>query len=226
MIASRVMNNGSAPDLGVNFKNLRIACGHSRLPTGKSPTVSGARVQIITIKFDNYLIYLTKLNCAQSNCSQYPISQLSTRRHSGAPPPSQANLMLDQQLCFALYSASLAMSKTYKPHLDTLGLTYPQYLVMLVLWEQESLSVSDIGERLFLDSGTLTPLLKRLEASGFVARARDALDERRVLVSLTAEGRQLRKKSIRCPAKCWPPPSAPTKKPCGWRRTCMRCAIV
>jgi len=116
-------------------------------------------------------------------------------------PPSQANLMLDQQLCFALYSASLAMSKTYKPHLDALGLTYPQYLVMLVLWEQEELSVSDIGERLFLDSGTLTPLLKRLETTGYVARARDAQDERRVRVSLTTEGRQLRKKVNPLPSK-------------------------
>jgi DNA-binding MarR family transcriptional regulator len=109
--------------------------------------------------------------------------------------------MLDQQLCFALYSASLAMSKTYKPHLDALGLTYPQYLVMLVLWEQEELSVSDIGERLFLDSGTLTPLLKRLETTGYVARARDAQDERRVRVSLTTEGRQLRKKVNPLPSK-------------------------
>ena len=116
-------------------------------------------------------------------------------------PSSQANLILDQQLCFALYSASLAMSKTYKPHLDALGLTYPQYLVMLVLWEGEMLSVSDIGDRLFLDSGTLTPLLKRLEAAGHVSRIRDAQDERRVLVSLTAQGRQLRKKVTPLPDK-------------------------
>lgn len=116
-------------------------------------------------------------------------------------PNTQANLMLDQQLCFALYSASLAMSKTYKPHLDALGLTYPQYLVMLVLWEHGTVSVSDIGERLYLDSGTLTPLLKRLEISGFVARNRDAQDERRVLVSLTPEGRQLRKKVHPLPNK-------------------------
>ncbi|MBZ4346465.1 MarR family transcriptional regulator, partial [Mycobacterium tuberculosis] len=76
-------------------------------------------------------------------------------------------------LCFALYSASLAMSKVYKPHLDALGLTYPQYLVMLVLWEQDGLTVSEIGERLTLDSGTLTPLLKRLEGAGYLSRLRD-----------------------------------------------------
>jgi len=79
-------------------------------------------------------------------------------------------------LCFALYSTSLAMTKLYKPLLEALGLTYPQYLVMLVLWEQDDVSVSELGERLFLDSGTLTPLLKKLEAMGYVRRRRDAAD--------------------------------------------------
>ena len=108
-------------------------------------------------------------------------------------------LRLDNQLCFALYAASLAMNKAYKPHLGALGLTYPQYLVMLVLWEHSQLTVSEIGEKLFLDSGTLTPLLKRLEASEFVVRQRDASDERRVYVSLTAAGKNLKKKILPLP---------------------------
>ena len=116
---------------------------------------------------------------------------LSAAPHSnaGASPPA---LLLDNQLCFALYSASLAMTKLYKPLLAQLGLTYPQYLVMLVLWEQDGITVSELGERLFLDSGTLTPLLKRLEASGLLTRERDAQDERRVRITLTAPGRTLR----------------------------------
>ena len=108
-------------------------------------------------------------------------------------------LKLDHQLCFALYSASLAMTKLYKPLLDELGLTYPQYLALLVLWEQDGLTVSDLGERLHLDSGTLTPLLKRLEAAGHVSRLRDVQDERRVLIRLTAAGRQLKKRAARIP---------------------------
>ena len=105
--------------------------------------------------------------------------------------PDQA-LQLDNQLCFALYSASLAMTKLYKPLLEPLGLTYPQYLVLLVLWEQDGVAVGALGERLFLDSGTLTPLLKRLESAGLVRRERSVDDERRVLVHLTDEGRALR----------------------------------
>ena len=110
-----------------------------------------------------------------------------------------AGLRLDNQLCFALYSASLAMTKAYKPLLDALGLTYPQYLVMLVLWEHGMLSVSELGERLFLDSGTLTPLLKRMEAGGWLARVRSLEDERRVMVSLTPAGRKLKARAARVP---------------------------
>src|SRR6185295_13316857 len=99
--------------------------------------------------------------------------------------PAAEMLKLDHQLCFALYSSSLAMTKLYKPLLDPLGLTYPQYLAMLVLWEGDAVSVSELGQRLQLDSGTLTPLLKRLEASGWVERERDSADERRVRVHLT-----------------------------------------
>src|SRR3954470_3587338 len=105
-------------------------------------------------------------------------------------------LLLDNQLCFALYSASLAMTKLYKPLLEDLGLTYPQYLVMLVLWERDGLMVSELGERLFLDSGTLTPLLKRLEAAGLIARIRAVEDERRVHISLTAAGRKLKARAM------------------------------
>ncbi len=111
-------------------------------------------------------------------------------------------LLLDKQLCFALYSTSLAMTKAYKPMLDELGLTYPQYLVMLVLWEHEGLTVSELGNRLALDSGTLTPLLKRLESAGLVSRSRDAGDERRVLVALTDKGRKLRQSAVGIPENC------------------------
>ena len=120
-------------------------------------------------------------------------------------PPKQsegnpANLLaLDNQFCFALYSASHAVTRTYKPLLDRLGLTYPQYIVMLVLWEQDDILVKDIGARLFLDSGTLTPLLKRLEANGLVERKRDALDERQVRISLSAAGRALRERATQIP---------------------------
>lgn len=112
--------------------------------------------------------------------------------------PDQA-LRLDNQLCFALYSASLAMTKLYKPLLDELGLTYPQYLALLVLWEQDGVTVSELGERLYLDSGTLTPLLKRMEAAGLLTRLRDATDERRVLIRLTAAGRKLKTRAARLP---------------------------
>ncbi|WP_119964671.1 MarR family winged helix-turn-helix transcriptional regulator [Simplicispira lacusdiani] len=114
--------------------------------------------------------------------------------------PSPPALLLDNQVCFALYSASLAMTKLYKPLLDAIGLTYPQYLVMLVLWERDRITVSELGERLFLDSGTLTPLLKRLEASGLLERQRDAQDERRVRISLTLQGRALRDSAESVPA--------------------------
>ncbi|MBA3773510.1 MAG: MarR family transcriptional regulator [Ramlibacter sp.] len=112
--------------------------------------------------------------------------------------PAQA-LQLDNQLCFALYSASLAMTKLYKPLLDELGLTYPQYLAMLVLWERDGLSVSQLGERLSLDSGTLTPLLKRLEIAGLIARIRAVQDERRVHVTLTTAGRKLKSRAHKIP---------------------------
>ncbi|EPD44006.1 MarR family winged helix-turn-helix transcriptional regulator [Delftia sp. WSY_4] len=116
------------------------------------------------------------------------------------PLDSSELLRLDNQVCFALYSASLAMTKLYKPLLDGIGLTYPQYLVMLVLWERDGLTVSEIGEQLYLDSGTLTPLLKRLEGAGLLERVRDAQDERRVRITLTPQGRALRDAAEKIPA--------------------------
>src|SRR3954470_8192722 len=113
--------------------------------------------------------------------------------------PPESALLLDNQLCFALYSASLAMTKLYKPLLAELGLTYPQYLVMLALWEQDGVAVSQLGERLSLDSGTLTPLLKRLEPAGLVSRIRSVEDERRVHLTLTAAGRKLRARAEKVP---------------------------
>lgn len=104
-------------------------------------------------------------------------------------------LKLSDQLCFAVYSAAHAFNRVYKPHLDRMGLTYPQYLAMLVLWDEDGLAVKAIGGRLGLDSGTLTPLLKRLEAAGLVLRARDPADERSVRVSLTDKGRALEKQA-------------------------------
>lgn len=112
---------------------------------------------------------------------------------------SDQALQLDHQLCFALYSASLAMTKLYKPLLDEMGLTYPQYLVLLALWEQDGQTVSALGQRLYLDSGTLTPLLKRMEAADWLTRLRDTTDERRVLIRLTAAGRQLKARARRIP---------------------------
>jgi DNA-binding MarR family transcriptional regulator len=122
-----------------------------------------------------------------------------TTAPSAADTRTDAWLALDRQLCFALYSASLAMTKVYKPLLAPLGLTYPQYLVMLALWEDDAQSVSALGDRLALDSGTLTPLLKRLEAQGQLSRERDAEDERRVIVRLTPAGRQLKVQARRIP---------------------------
>ena len=110
-------------------------------------------------------------------------------------------LNVDQQMCFALYSASHSMTKVYRPLLNALNLTYPQYLVLLVLWQQDSVTVNTLSERLFLDSGTLTPLLKRLEKNGYLSRHRDAEDERRVFVKLTKLGEQLHEKSQHVPLK-------------------------
>lgn len=113
--------------------------------------------------------------------------------------PEDAHLTLDAQLCFALYSAQLAMGKVYRHHLSALGLTYPQYLVMLVLWESDGLSVGALGERLYLDSATLTPLLKRLQAMGLLQRDRTAADQRQVRLTLTPAGCALRARATGIP---------------------------
>ncbi|HPF71992.1 MAG: MarR family transcriptional regulator [Rhodanobacteraceae bacterium] len=124
--------------------------------------------------------------------------------------PGNAALQLDNQLCFALYAANHAMHRLYRQRLKSLGLTYPQYLVMLVLWEQDDLTVSAIGERLFLDSATLTPLLKRLEQAGLLHRQRDRQDERQVRIQLSPAGRDLREQardvptSVRSAVACSP----------------------
>jgi DNA-binding MarR family transcriptional regulator len=114
-------------------------------------------------------------------------------------PATHLPLMLDNQLCFAVYSTAHAFNRVYKPLLVRLGLTYPQYLVMLVLWEHDDVPVKAIGERLFLDSGTLTPLLKRLETADLIRRTRSADDERQVLIALTSQGQALREKAKAVP---------------------------
>ncbi|WP_417827783.1 MarR family winged helix-turn-helix transcriptional regulator [Thalassospira sp.] len=109
-------------------------------------------------------------------------------------------LQLENFLCFSVYSASHAFNRIYKPLLDELGLTYPQYLVMVSLWQEDNQSVRSIGEKMFLESSTLTPLLKRLEAAGLVTRKRDPKDERSVRISLTDTGAALRAKAENIPA--------------------------
>jgi len=116
-------------------------------------------------------------------------------------PEDNAMPRLDQQLCFAIYATMHAVNKAYAPLLERIGLTYPQYLVMLALWEADDVTVKEIGERLQLDSGTLTPLLKRLEAAGFVHRARDPKDERQVRVRLADKGQELRRRAKDIPGE-------------------------
>ncbi|WP_339487468.1 MarR family winged helix-turn-helix transcriptional regulator [Pseudomonas sp. RL_5y_Pfl2_70] len=109
------------------------------------------------------------------------------------------DLLLDNQACFALHSTSLMMTKVYKPLLQALGLTYPQYLAMMVLWEKDGLTVGEISARLLTDPGSLTPLLKRLESEGLLSRTRSREDERVVIVELTAQGRALKDKARTVP---------------------------
>lgn len=114
---------------------------------------------------------------------------------------SKDMLKLDNQLCFSLYACSKEIISLYKPHLNAYGLTYTQYITLLVLWEQDSLSVSELGNKLLLDSGTLTPLLKKLEKSQLIERVRNKDDERSVTVSLTEKGKLLQEKFIDLPQK-------------------------
>jgi MarR family transcriptional regulator, organic hydroperoxide resistance regulator len=138
------------------------------------------------------IVVIEKLNCTQFNFAHtvYRMKQTPTPDH----------LLLDQQLCFALYAASRSVTGLYRPLLEPLGLTYPQYLVMLVLWEQDRLTVRELGQRLQLDSGTLTPLLKRLQAAGLVNRQRRTEDEREVEIRLTDAGIALREPASEVPA--------------------------
>ncbi len=127
-----------------------------------------------------------------------------TTKSESLPTP----LALDEQLCFAVYAATLAMKRVYRPLLDELGLTYPQYIVLLALWETDGLSVSSLGDRLMLDSGTLTPLLKRMETAGLLRRERGVKDERQVFVHLTDQGLALRERAaavqyqVACASEC------------------------
>jgi DNA-binding MarR family transcriptional regulator len=116
-------------------------------------------------------------------------------------PSDDSRLRLDRQLCFAVYSTAHAFNRFYRPLLEALGITYPQYLALMALWEEDGLSVTEIGKRLWLDSGTLTPLLKRLEGLGFVTRRRAEADERQVIVTLTEKGRALEAEAAQFPAR-------------------------
>src|SRR5476651_68586 len=122
---------------------------------------------------------------------------MTTERNT---PDNCDNLLLDNQVCFALHSTSLLMTKVYKPLLQALGLTYPQYLAMMVLWEKDGLTVGDVSTRLLTDPGSLTPLLKRLEVEGLLSRTRSKEDERVVLLHLTEQGRALREKALDIPS--------------------------
>ena len=141
-----------------------------------------------------YAIEIKRLG-SQISARALPVNEVVMARKSSADLP----LRLHTQICVAVYSTAHAFNRVYKPLLDKLGLTYPQYLVMLVLWERDGVPVKDIGERLFLDSGTLTPLLKRLEAADLIKRTRSTEDERQVLIALTIKGESLREKARAVP---------------------------
>lgn len=110
-------------------------------------------------------------------------------------------LKLENQLCFPLYACSKEVIRRYKPFLDELDLTYTQYLVMLVLWEKKKMNVKDLGEKLYLDSGTLTPLLKKLESKGYIQRERSRKDERKLFVSIAPQGEELKEIAVHIPGK-------------------------
>lgn len=122
-------------------------------------------------------------------------------KNNSSVPNGEELLKLDNQLCFALYSSSRGITRLYRPVLSEFGITYPQYLVMLVLWEKEPLTVKELGERLFLDSGTLTPLLKRMEKLGLLTRERSQGDERHVNIGLTNKGKEMREKALSIPLR-------------------------
>ncbi|WP_079478600.1 MarR family winged helix-turn-helix transcriptional regulator [Halobacillus salinus] len=112
---------------------------------------------------------------------------------------AEEHLKLENQICFSIYAAAREMTKLYKPLLEKLDVTYPQYLVLLVLWEEESITVKEMGQRLYLDSGTLTPMLKRMETAGLLYRHRSPKDERSVIISLTDQGKEAEKEASTIP---------------------------
>ena len=173
---------------------VRPDCSHKRTLNFDSRATENFQPgrQGITIQFQAHTppyLYIVQFNSVRCN-----MRFMSNKRANVSAKPKGSPL-LGEQLCFALYSTSLTMTKVYRKLLRELGLTYPQYLVMLVLWERDGVSVSEIGERLYLNSATLTPLLKRIEALGLISRHRAQEDERQVIVSLSRAGRELRQKS-------------------------------
>jgi DNA-binding MarR family transcriptional regulator len=148
------------------------------------------------------------MNASSVNAARQPSSKSIAIQRPSETAANQAALLLDSQLCFALYSTSLAMTRLYRPFLAGIGLTYPQYVVMLALWECAGPTVTELGDRVSLDSGTLTPMLKRLETLKLIQRTRSTVDERRVHITLTAKGTRLREQAeviherIACATEC------------------------
>ncbi|EIE02282.1 MarR family winged helix-turn-helix transcriptional regulator [Leptospira licerasiae] len=128
------------------------------------------------------------------------------------------SLKLEKQICFPLYASSRAVTALYRPLLEEFGITYPQYLVLLVLWETDRIPLKEIGEKLFLDSGTLTPLLKKMESAGLLTRDRSDLDERSLVVSLTTKGKKLQKKAVCIPERLLEESGLTTEKVQGLKR--------
>ena len=126
---------------------------------------------------------------------------MAVSKHDAKYDSKYDALKLDNQICFPLYAASREVIKKYRPYLDEIGLTYTQYIAMMVLWEQKKVSVKELGEKLFLDSGTLTPLLKTLEAKGYLRRHRDENDERVLIVEITEAGEALKEQAVEVPGK-------------------------
>jgi DNA-binding MarR family transcriptional regulator len=161
-------------------------------------------MQALLCEFRNGLapLGISALAYSQDTRRSHPKPSVVERSNSTAT--AEDTIKLDNQLCFALYAASRAMINTYRPILSELDLTYPQYLVMVALWEQDNVTISDLGQRLYLDFGTLTPLLRRLEDRSLITRKRDREDERHVKITLTQTGRKLQKsaagvpKQLRC----------------------------
>jgi DNA-binding MarR family transcriptional regulator len=142
---------------------------------------------------------MLQLDSAHLYCAQFDVKKIVRYIFNMTDNPTSAHLRLENQLCFAVYSAAHAFAQAYKQWLEPMRLTYPQYLVMLLLWEKDGRSVNELGQPLMLDSGTLTPLLKRMEKAGFVTRARDERDERVTRIFLTDNGRSLRAKAETIP---------------------------